>query len=159
MGGVELLRKAREAGLTVEVDGDKLRIRGPKRLGQLALAILDRKVEVFPIVAAMGVYAPPNPSDTSDSDTRLTGDAENGALGTVTTNDDSAPDQWAQRAAGLLATVDDADVRADLRELFEHRAAVCEFDGGLSLTEAERIAFGELQGAMQQWTDHRVRQW
>ena len=157
MGGVELLHKARKAGLTVEVDGDMLRIRGPKRLGPLAQAILDRKAEVFPIVAAMGVHALPNLRDTGDSDRRLTVDAENGAFGTVTTNDGTACDHWARRAAGLLATVDDADVRADLRELFEHRAAVCEFDGGLGLIEAERIAFRELQAATQKWTDHGVR--
>lgn len=54
---------------------------------------------------------------------------------------------WARRAAGLLSGVADPDLRADLRELFEHRAAVCEFDGGLSRADAERIAFGELQRA------------
>ena len=57
-------------------------------------------------------------------------------------------DHWARRAAGLLSTVADADRRADLRELFEHRAAVCEFDGGLDRADAERIAFHELQTAM-----------
>jgi hypothetical protein len=119
MDGVGLLNEARKAGLTVEVDGDKLRIRGPRRLEPLALTLLRHKADVV---------------------TALRGD-----------------DQWARRAAGLLATVEDADFRTDLRELFEHRVAVCEFDGGLSLTEAERIAFGELQVAMQKWTDHRVR--
>lgn len=54
-------------------------------------------------------------------------------------------DHWARHAAALLSGVADPDVRADLRELFEHRAAVCEFDGGLSRADAERIAFGELQ--------------
>ncbi len=54
-------------------------------------------------------------------------------------------DYWARQAAALLATVADQDRRVDLRELFEHRAAVCEFDGGLSRTDAERIAFAELQ--------------
>ncbi len=55
-------------------------------------------------------------------------------------------DYWARQAAALLATVADPDRRVDLRELFEHRAALCEFDGGLSRTDAERIAFAELQG-------------
>lgn len=62
----------------------------------------------------------------------------------------TAPDLWARRAAVLLSGVADPDRRADLRELFEHRAAVCEFDGGLSRTDAERVAFGELQAAMKE---------
>lgn len=57
-------------------------------------------------------------------------------------------DLWARRTTGLLSGVADPDVRADLRELFEHRAAVCEFDGGLKRTDAERVAFPELQTAM-----------
>ncbi len=59
----------------------------------------------------------------------------------------TAPDLWARRAAALLSGVADPDLRADLRELFEHRAAVCEFEGRLSRADAERIAFGELQRA------------
>lgn len=61
-----------------------------------------------------------------------------------------AGDYWARRAAALLSNVTDPDVRADLRELFEHRAAVCEFDGNLSRTDAERVAFGELRAAMKE---------
>ncbi len=57
-------------------------------------------------------------------------------------------DHWARQAAGLLATVADPDLRVDLRKLFEHRAAVCEYVGGLSRTDAERVAFAELQAAM-----------
>jgi len=59
-----------------------------------------------------------------------------------------AADPWARRAAALLATVADPDRRADLRELFEHRAGVCEFDGNLSRDDAERFACGELRAAM-----------
>ena len=61
-----------------------------------------------------------------------------------------AGDYWARRAAALLFGVTDPEVRADFREQFEHRAAVCEFDGGLSRTDAERVAFGELQAAMKE---------
>ena len=61
-----------------------------------------------------------------------------------------AGDYWARQAAALLAPVADPDLRADLRELFEHRAAICEFDGGLDRTEAERVAFAELRAAMRQ---------
>jgi hypothetical protein len=60
----------------------------------------------------------------------------------------ASADKWARRAAGLLSAVAESDLRADLRELFEHRAAVCEFDGGLSRAEAERIAFDELRIAV-----------
>ena len=70
---------------------------------------------------------------------------DSGGRGPVAT--DTASDEWARRAAALLSGVADPDLRADLRELFEHRAAVCEFDGGLSRADAERIAFGELQRA------------
>ena len=58
-----------------------------------------------------------------------------------------AGDYWARHAAALLSGVADPDERANLRELFEHRAAVCEFEGRLSRADAERIAFGELQRA------------
>ncbi len=112
MGGVELLRQARDAGLCVQAEGDRLRIRGPKRLEPLALELLRCKVELIAILA--------------DND------------------------RWARQAAGLLASVADPDRRADLRELFEHRAAVCGFDGGLGRGDAERVAFGELQAAMRE---------
>ena len=111
MGGVELLRQARKAGLYLQAEGHRLRIRGPKRLEPLALELLQRKAELLAILAYN--------------------------------------DQWARQAAALLATVADPDRRVDLRELFEHRAAVCEFDGGLSRPDAERIALAELQAAMQ----------
>jgi hypothetical protein len=55
------------------------------------------------------------------------------------------PITWAQRAASLLANIDDADRRADLREHFEDRAAICEYDGGMSRNDAERMAFEEIR--------------
>ena len=51
---------------------------------------------------------------------------------------------WAQCASALLAGVADPERQADLRDAFEHRAAVAEFDGCLGRDEAERLAFGEL---------------
>jgi hypothetical protein len=57
-------------------------------------------------------------------------------------------DYWAQRATGLLAEEGDPDRKAELRELFEHRAGVCEYCGGFPRAEAERIAFEELQEAI-----------
>jgi hypothetical protein len=58
-------------------------------------------------------------------------------------------DRWAKRAAALLAHVPDADLRADLRDRFEERAGICEYDGSLSHDEAERLAVDELQRELQ----------
>jgi hypothetical protein len=51
---------------------------------------------------------------------------------------------WARCASALLAGVADPERRADLRDAFEHRAGVAEFDACLGRDEAERLAFGEL---------------
>jgi hypothetical protein len=56
--------------------------------------------------------------------------------------------RWARRAAALLATVEDADLRVDLRLRFEERAGICAFDGGLPQHEAERAAYRELAETM-----------
>ena len=45
----------------------------------------------------------------------------------------------------LIEQQPDPNLRADLRERFEHRAAVAEYDGMLSREEAERLAFRELR--------------
>ncbi len=58
---------------------------------------------------------------------------EAGRFGAVT-----PVDYWAQQAARLLANVADRDRRVDLQELFEHRAGVCEFDGGPRRFEAKK---------------------
>lgn len=50
MDGMRLLAEAREAGLTVEADGDVLRIRGPGRLGTLARRLLHHKPEVLAVL-------------------------------------------------------------------------------------------------------------
>ena len=57
--------------------------------------------------------------------------------------------RWARRAAALLAQVRDAELRADLRDRFDERAAICELDGNLSRGEAERLAFDELRCDLQ----------
>ncbi len=54
MDGIMLLHRAREAGLKIEVEGDKLIVRGPRRLEPLARRLLDRKPE---ILAALGAGA------------------------------------------------------------------------------------------------------
>jgi len=55
------------------------------------------------------------------------------------------PDLWYRAAVALIEKQPDPDRRANLRERFEHRAAVAEYDGGLSRPEAERLAFRELR--------------
>ena len=59
-----------------------------------------------------------------------------------------APGRWAQYASALLATVADVERRVALRDLFEERAAICEYDGGMLREEAEQVAFEELRAAV-----------
>jgi hypothetical protein len=55
------------------------------------------------------------------------------------------PDLFYRAAVVLIEQQVDPDHRAELRERFELRAAVAEYDGGLSRPEAERLAFRELR--------------
>lgn len=48
---MSLLLEAHAAGLRTKVDGDRLVIRGPRHGEPLALALLDRKAEVMPLLA------------------------------------------------------------------------------------------------------------
>jgi hypothetical protein len=59
------------------------------------------------------------------------------------------PSRWARQAASLLAQVRDDALRDDLRQRFDERAAICEIDGELTRTEAERIAFESLVQAFE----------
>ena len=61
----------------------------------------------------------------------------------------TGPSRWARQAASLLAQVRDDALRDDLRQRFDERAAICEIDGELSRTEAERIAFESLVQAIE----------
>lgn len=58
------------------------------------------------------------------------------------------PDLWVKAAAVLVDAESDPGRRADLQELFNHRAAVCEFDGGMTRQAAERQAFNEVRQAV-----------
>lgn len=58
------------------------------------------------------------------------------------------PDLWYRAAVVLIEQQLDPDRWAELREMFEHRAAVAEYDGGLTRPEAERLAFRELRQAV-----------
>ena len=59
-----------------------------------------------------------------------------------------ASQSWAQRAATLLASVQDDIFRTACRDAFEERAAICHYDGGLTLDEAEHVAYEELCAAL-----------
>lgn len=65
----------------------------------------------------------------------------------MTTTDHATipPDLWCRAAIVMIERQPDPDLRAELREQFEHRAAVAQYDGGLSRREAERQAFRELR--------------
>ena len=76
MDGVVLLTEAYAAGLQVCAEGERLTVRGPKRLAALAQRLLSHKVAILEVL-----------------------------------------------------------------ELFEERAAIMEYDGGLPRTEAERLAW------------------
>ena len=56
MDGLALLRAADAAGLTVNVDGDRLVIRGPRSADATARALLEQKPEVM---AALDAPRPP----------------------------------------------------------------------------------------------------
>jgi hypothetical protein len=55
------------------------------------------------------------------------------------------PDLFYRAAVARIEHHPDLDRGAELRERFEHRAAVAEYEGGLSRPDAERLAFRELR--------------
>jgi hypothetical protein len=52
-------------------------------------------------------------------------------------------------AAALVKRVADPDERADLAYRFDERAGICEFDGNMSRSQAERQAYIELAKSME----------
>ena len=64
---------------------------------------------------------------------------------TATGKESIPPDLFYRAAVVLIEQHPDSEQRAELRERFEHRAAVAEYEGGLSRPEAERLAFRELR--------------
>src|SRR5262249_52861929 len=95
MDGLTLLDEARAAGLSVEADGDRLRIRGPRRAEPVALRLIAHKAAVL---AALAADLPAIP--------------------------DIGPD----------------DLPPDWRHVWEERAAIMEYDGGLPKEHAEAAA-------------------
>ena len=51
MDGLTLLRRAREAGLAVATEGEKLVIRGPKRAEKVARLLIEHKPDVLAALA------------------------------------------------------------------------------------------------------------
>jgi len=51
MDGLTLLRQARQAGLVVALDGERLVIRGPKRAEQMARLLIENKPEIVAALA------------------------------------------------------------------------------------------------------------
>jgi hypothetical protein len=92
MDGMTLLREARAAGLLVMVDGDQLRIRGPRRAEPIARQLIAHKVDV------------------------------------------------------MMAMV--SDLPADWHLLWDERAAIMEYDGGLPRERAEALALADIIQAM-----------
>jgi len=77
MEPIALLNRARQAGLVVLQEGDRLVVRGPKRLADLAAELLDRKADVLsalqaetvPLVTAETDLATSPSSDSQDTET------------------------------------------------------------------------------------------
>ena len=91
---ITLLDEAYAAGLSVNIDGDKLVVRGPRRAAPIARKLLDRKSEVMAALASTRL-----PADPTEA--------------------------------------------ANLRELYEERAAIRQHDGHWPRDLAERLAFAE----------------
>jgi hypothetical protein len=50
MGELKLLEQARSAGLTVDRDGDRLKVKGPRRAERLALLLIEHKVDIIQLL-------------------------------------------------------------------------------------------------------------
>jgi len=66
-------------------------------------------------------------------------------LGAELVSIDAGPMDWAKRASALIASLNDEDQRVAARDHFEERAAICEWDGGLSRQDAEALAYREIR--------------
>jgi hypothetical protein len=50
MGELKLLEQARSAGLTVDRDGDRLKVKGPRRAEPLALLLIEHKGDIIQLL-------------------------------------------------------------------------------------------------------------
>jgi hypothetical protein len=65
MEGWKLLTRARSAGLTVEVQGDELVVRGPMRAADIAKELLRHKAAVMAVLSPVPSSLPPGPAQPS----------------------------------------------------------------------------------------------
>ncbi len=63
---------------------------------------------------------------------------------------DATPNAWPQMATALLSRCQDNEARTALWDQYEERAAIAHFDGGVTLDEAERLAFLEIEDCLSQ---------
>lgn len=52
--------------------------------------------------------------------------------------------KWMVLLSKKLCLIDNRDRREAIREQFEERAAICEYEGGMNRTDAEHAAFAEV---------------
>jgi hypothetical protein len=65
MDAVMLLRRAHDAGLRIKPDGDKLRVKGPRRAEAIVELLSIHKAEVLALLAHAGDSPPPIAGETS----------------------------------------------------------------------------------------------
>ena len=68
MDGLTLLQQARAAGLTVAVDGDRLRIRGPRRAEPMARRLLEQKPLVLAALSSSSTAPTVAPAPEGDQE-------------------------------------------------------------------------------------------
>jgi hypothetical protein len=56
---------------------------------------------------------------------------------------------WCGAAAAVFGTICDVEIRGDVQHRFDERAGICEYDGGVSRADAERMAFEEVSRELQ----------
>src|SRR5437763_13218986 len=60
MGGMMLLDRARAAGLSIAIKGDRLVVRGPRRAEPIVRELMDRKAEILGLLVEVPEPAPPS---------------------------------------------------------------------------------------------------
>lgn len=139
MGGIELLRRAIEAGLHVEARGNQLRVRGSRRHDALARELLRHKAELLPLLQARALYT--GPGVDVDTNTDSPGEIDFVSMVPPVDSRDSALGR---------AITSPGDLPPDWRIEWEERAAIREYDGGQAREHAEAEALREIIERMRQ---------
>ena len=147
MDGMSLIRQAREAGLSVSIDGDKLTLRGPRSAGAIARLLLENKPVVmsgFTSVMDGPLLTVPRTAETAETQTRSAVPVEGlrvlpdaasvvAFVGRVTAVFGQPTGVRVRKVAAPPIEVPDAAA-------FEERAAIAEYDGGAPRVWAEALA-------------------